>query len=34
MNNKNRSSDKEHELYQAILQLKTPEECYYFFVDL
>lgn len=34
MNNKNRSSDKEHELYQAILQLKTPEECYHFFVDL
>ena len=34
MNNKNRSSDKEHELYQAILQLKTPEECSHFFVDL
>ena len=34
MNNKNRSSDKEHELYQAILRLETPEECYRFFVDL
>ena len=34
MNNKNRYSDKEHELYRAILELKTPEECYNFFVDL
>ncbi len=34
MNNKNRNSDKEHELYKAILELKTPEECYNFFVDL
>lgn len=34
MNNKNRNSDKEHELYRAILELKTPEECYHFFVDL
>ncbi len=34
MNNKNRSSDKDNELYKAILQLETPEECYRFFVDL
>ena len=34
MNNKNRNSDKDHELYKAILQLHTPEECYHFFVDL
>lgn len=34
MNNKNRNSDKTHELYRAILELKTPEECYNFFVDL
>ena len=34
MNNKKRASNKGHELYRAILQLKTPEECYQFFVDL
>ncbi len=34
MNNKNRNSDKDHELYKAILELKTSEECYNFFVDL
>ena len=34
MNNKKRTSDKGHELYRAILQLKTPEECYQFFADL
>ena len=34
MNNKNRNTDRDNELYSAILQLKTPEECYHFFVDL
>ncbi len=34
MNNRNRNSDPTSELYQAILKLKTPEECYQFFYDL
>ena len=34
MNNINRSSDPGSELYKAILTLKTPEECYQFFLDL
>ena len=34
MNNRKKRSDPAHELYQAILELKTPEECYNFFVDL
>lgn len=34
MNNKNRRSDPTCELYQAILTLRTPEECYQFFDDL
>ena len=34
MNNRNKRSNPNHELYKAILLLKTPEECYDFFVDL
>ncbi len=34
MNNRNKRSNPEHELYQAILKLNTVEECYNFFVDL
>lgn len=34
MNNRNRNSDPNNELYQALLTLKTPEECYQFFLDL
>ena len=34
MNNRNKRSDRESELYRAILELKTVEECYNFFVDL
>ena len=34
MNNRNKRTDPEHELYRAILELKSPEECYDFFVDL
>ena len=34
MNNRNKRSDPNNELYRAILLLKTPEECYNFFVDL
>lgn len=34
MNNRKKRSDPAHELYQGILKLKTPEECYNFFVDL
>lgn len=34
MNNRNKKSDPESELYEAILRLKTPQECYDFFVDL
>ena len=34
MNNRNKRSDRESELYLSILELKTVEECYNFFVDL
>ena len=34
MNNKSRLSNKDSELYLAILKLKTPQECYEFFSDL
>ena len=34
MNNKKRLSNKESDLYRAILELKTPQECYEFFSDL
>ena len=34
MNNRKKRSNPEHELYRAILQLHTEEECYKFFVDL
>ena len=34
MNNRKKHSNPEHELYRAILQLNSVEECYNFFVDL
>ena len=34
MNNRNKRSDPESELYSAILKLQTVEECYDFFEDL
>ena len=34
MNNRNKNSNPNSELYRAILTLKTPEECYAFFHDL
>lgn len=34
MNNRNKRSDPESDLYRAILQLKDTQECYNFFVDL
>ena len=34
MNNRNKRSNPDHELYKAILQLQNVEECYNFFVDL
>ena len=34
MNNRNKRSDPESELYRAILKLKSIDECYDFFVDL
>ncbi len=34
MNNRRKKSDPGSELYRAILALKTPEECYAFFLDL
>ena len=34
MNNRNKRSDPESELYAAILKLQTVEECYDFFTDL
>ena len=34
MNNRNKKSNPDHELYRAILQLKDVEECYRFFMDL
>ena len=34
MNNRNKRSDPDSELYSAILKLQTVEECYDFFTDL
>ena len=34
MNNRYKHSNPECELYRAMLQLKTPEECHNFFCDL
>ena len=34
MNNRNKRSDPDSELYKAILTLETEEECYNFFQDL
>ncbi len=34
MNNRNKKSDPDSDLYRAILLLETPEQCYHFFVDL
>ena len=34
MNNRNKRSDPDSELYHAILQLKDLDECYDFFTDL
>lgn len=34
MNNRKKRSNPDHELYKAILQLESLEECYHFFVDL
>ena len=34
MNNKKRLSNKDSDLSRAILELRTPEECYEFFSDL
>lgn len=34
MNNRNKRSDPDSQLYSAILKLETVEECYDFFADL
>ena len=34
MNNRNKRSNPNNDLYRAILLLETPEQCYNFFVDL
>ena len=34
MNNRNKRSDPESELYQAILKLESVQECYDFFEDI
>ena len=34
MNNKKKLSNLDSDLYRAILELRTPEECYDFFSDL
>lgn len=34
MNNRNKRSNPESDLYRAILTLKTEQECYDFFTDL
>ena len=34
MNNRNKRSNPENDLYRAILLLESPEQCYNFFVDL
>ena len=34
MNNKKKLSNRDSDLYRAILELQSPEECYEFFSDL
>ena len=34
LNNRNKRSNPENDLYRAILLLESPEQCYNFFVDL
>ena len=34
MNNRNKKTNPDHELYRAILELQDVQECYQFFVDL
>lgn len=34
LNNRNKRSNPENDLYRAILLLESPEECYNFLVDL
>lgn len=34
MNNRNKRTNPEHDLYKAVLLLESPEECYRFFCDL
>ena len=34
MNNKKKLSNRDSDLYRAILELRSPEECYEFFTDL
>lgn len=34
MNNRNKQTNPEHDLYKAVLLLESPEECYRFFCDL
>ena len=34
MNNRNKRSNPDHELYKAILKLESVEECYVFFEDV
>ena len=34
MNNRSKRTNPDSVLYRAILELKTPEECYNFFMDL
>ena len=34
MNNRNKQTNPDHDLYKAILLLENPEECYNFFCDL
>ncbi len=34
MNNRNKQTNPDHDLYKAILLLESAEECYHFFYDL
>jgi len=34
VNNKKKLSNRDSDLYRAILELRSPEECYEFFTDL
>ena len=34
MNNRNKQTNPNHDLYRAILLLENPEDCYHFFCDL